>query len=399
MEAEATTSGGARPSPSAGRRELAAAGTFVGELFAEYGRMVFGLCRMLLRDGVEAEDATQQVFLSAHRAVLAGLRPRDPPAWLAAIARNECRARIRARMREPLALPELPSDLPDPLAAAIRAGDLDAVWRALSDLPRRQRRALVLRELGGLSYEELGRALGVSQPAVESLLFRARRHLRSILRTAGAVTVPFALRDDLARVIPGFDSATVGSAAGVAGVPLAVKIATAAVGVGVVATGAGVAPHHGAAPVTAPAHALRPKLAAPHAERHVTRPLRTKPHVATEHARPAQRTTRRAAHRREPAAKESHVRVARREHRAHETEPNDGAESPNAVAAEDNTGPPEPQPERTQTQHGEDKSDTVEQDNSGPDGSGSMDGGADKPEGSSGHGGDQSDSSGHGGDD
>ncbi len=102
-------------------------------------------------------------------------------------------------MREPLALPELPSDLPDPLAAAIRAGDLDAVWRALSDLPRRQRRALVLRELGGLSYDELGLAKGVSQPAVESLLFRARRHLRTILRSTGAVTVPFALRDDLAR--------------------------------------------------------------------------------------------------------------------------------------------------------------------------------------------------------
>jgi DNA-directed RNA polymerase specialized sigma24 family protein len=77
----------------------------VGRLFAEHGRMVLGLCRLVLRDPIEAEDAAQQVFLSAHRAVLQGAVPREAAAWLAAIARNECRARIRARMREPLALP------------------------------------------------------------------------------------------------------------------------------------------------------------------------------------------------------------------------------------------------------------------------------------------------------
>src|SRR5262245_60681988 len=159
--------------------------------------MVLGLCRLLLRDPVEAEDAAQQVFLSAHQAILRGSPPRDQAAWMAAIARNECRGRIRARMREPLALPELPSDLPDPLAAAIRAADLKAVWLALGELPRRQRNALVLRELGGLSYHELGRALGVSHSAVESLLFRARRQIRSLIAGANAVAAPMAVRDQL----------------------------------------------------------------------------------------------------------------------------------------------------------------------------------------------------------
>jgi RNA polymerase sigma factor (sigma-70 family) len=208
--------------------------------------MVLGLCRLLLRDPLEAEDAAQQVFLSAHRAMLGGLLPRDPPAWLATIARNECRGRIRARMREPQALSYLPDDLPDPLAAAIRAVDLDAVWAALSELPRRQRRALMLRELGGLSYHELGRALGVSQSAVESLLFRARRHLRSLVTGAGAnaAAVPFSLRDELARRIPEFDPGSVALAARVATAPVALKLATAAVGIGVVATGAAHAPEH-----------------------------------------------------------------------------------------------------------------------------------------------------------
>jgi RNA polymerase sigma factor (sigma-70 family) len=176
--------------------------------------MVLGLCRLLLRDPIEAEDAAQQVFLSAHQALLRGSAPRDPAAWTAAIARNECRARIRARMREPLALPEVPSDLPDPLASAIRAADLHAVWSALGTLPRRQRRALVLRELGGLSYHELGRTLGVSHSAVESLLFRARQRIRSLVAGTNAAAVPLALRDELARLIPGFDPGTTSASRG-----------------------------------------------------------------------------------------------------------------------------------------------------------------------------------------
>jgi RNA polymerase sigma factor (sigma-70 family) len=202
--------------------------------------MVLGLCRLLLRDRVEAEDAAQQVFLSAHASVLRGVVPRDAPRWLAAIARNECRSRIHARMREPLALPDLPSDLPDPLAAAVRATDLEAIWAAISSLPRHQRRALLLRELGGLSYHELGRALGVSHSAVESLLFRARRHVRKLV----AAATPLAFREELSRLIPGFDPATASVAARVAAMPVALKLATAAVSVGVVTTGAGPFPEH-----------------------------------------------------------------------------------------------------------------------------------------------------------
>jgi hypothetical protein len=194
--------------------------------------------------------------------------PRDAPPWLAAIARNECRARIRARMREPLALPELPSDLPDPLVAAIRAADLQAVWAALGTLPRRQRRAFVLRELGGLSYHELGRALGVSHSAVESLLFRARQQLPSLV----AGVAPLAVRDQLVQAIPGFDPGSAGIVARAVALPVAFKLAGAAVGVGVVASGAGgfhsasvatppVAPRHHVVRIEQPArHLARPTV-------------------------------------------------------------------------------------------------------------------------------------------
>src|SRR3954462_10355057 len=138
----AATTGAATTSSrqeNSGRSERAAA-AFSERLYARHHRMVLGLCRGLLRDPTEAEDAAQQTFLSAHRALLNGADPREPAAWLATIARNECWTRIRGRMREPLPSSELEtgSERHDPLAEAIRRADLAALWRAIEELPRPQ---------------------------------------------------------------------------------------------------------------------------------------------------------------------------------------------------------------------------------------------------------------------
>ena len=209
--------------------------------------MVLGLCRVLLRDTEEAEDAAQQTFVDAHRALLGGVAVRDDPAWLAAIARNECRARIAARMREPLALSY--EDLVEAAGASTPEEYevlSDDVRRALAELPEQQREAIVLRDVYGLRYREVGVVLGLSRPAVESVLFRARRRLRQRLRpVAGSFVVPIALRDNLAQMLPGFaggeGGAAVVGAAGATGVlvklgsgPIAAKLAA-----GVVAVGAG----------------------------------------------------------------------------------------------------------------------------------------------------------------
>src|ERR1700712_1542289 len=66
-----------------GRPDEGTAAARTERLFADYGRTVAGLCRALLRDHAEVEDATQQTFLSAHRALLNGTDPREPAAWLA----------------------------------------------------------------------------------------------------------------------------------------------------------------------------------------------------------------------------------------------------------------------------------------------------------------------------
>ena len=223
--------------------------------------MVLGLCRLLLGDADDAEDATQQVFLAAHRSVRNGCSPHEPAPWLAAIARNECRARIRSRRRGPSELPLLSDAVPDPVAAAVCTVDLDALWQALAELPRRQREAFLLRELGGLSYRELGNALGVTQPAVESLLFRARRRLRNTMTVAGAIALPAPLRDQLARLLPAFAPSSPATAA--------TKCAAVAVGLGLGATAVVELPEHQVrpAPVQSPAVDVKPVVRPRHAAR------------------------------------------------------------------------------------------------------------------------------------
>ena len=218
--------------------------------------MVYGLCRVLMRDPGEAEDAAQQAFLSAHRGLLAGQEPREPAAWLAAIARNECRARIRKRMSEPLAVAEDRAVAAnDSEYVADQRAEVRALCEALADLPQQQREAIVLREFYGLSYDEAATALGVSRASLESLIFRGRRRLQEQIRPArlaqGALVVPTALRDSLAEALPGFGASAASGGAGVtaavaklASAPLAAKVAAATIaitagGTSVVATADG----------------------------------------------------------------------------------------------------------------------------------------------------------------
>jgi RNA polymerase sigma-70 factor (ECF subfamily) len=196
---EATTSG--PESVTAGGRPLCGAAVRLGGLFEEHASLVLGLCRSLLRNAHDAEDAAQQTFLSAYRSLLSGNEPREPAAWLATIARHECGARAQQRMREPLPAAEYEVEGGgDPFDATVKSADVESLRRAIAQLPRQQREAFVLREFSGFSYEELAVALGVSGPAVESLLFRARRHLRLSLRSAlapanGLLWLPLRLRD------------------------------------------------------------------------------------------------------------------------------------------------------------------------------------------------------------
>jgi RNA polymerase sigma-70 factor, ECF subfamily len=255
--------------PASGRSDPGPAGALLARLFDQHGRTVYGLCRLLLRDPDEGEDAAQQTFLSAYRALRSGVVPRDGGAWLATIARNECRNRVRTRMREPLVLEASllagTESLEDTFARSEQVAELKA---ALLDLPDKQREAVLLRDVYGLGYGEIAVALGATRPSVEALLFRARRRLQGRLRplrdAAAALLVPAPLRDALAEAIPGFATGGSGAAAGAAaGVTVAAKLAAATLLVGgagttVAVVGSTERPHHVPSPAAAVHEAATP---------------------------------------------------------------------------------------------------------------------------------------------
>ncbi len=139
---------------------------------------VYRYALAVLGNQADAEDATQQTFLSAYRAWERGERPRRAHNWLITIAHNVCRQRFRERSRRPAEV-ELDLDaVPASVDERLEAADLTT---ALGQLQFNQRAALVMRELEGRSYDEIAGSLGVSHSAVETLLFRARRALREQL--------------------------------------------------------------------------------------------------------------------------------------------------------------------------------------------------------------------------
>lgn len=156
-----------------------------GPLFEQYERGLYRFCLSRLRSREDAEDAVQATFLRAVRALERGVRPDVAPAWLFTIARNVCSSRRLAALRR--ARVETPRDLdhlhPSALAREDdRPNELIGLGDALAEMPPQLRRVVLLREWRGLSYGEIGDELGVSQAAVETLLFRARRDLAKRLR-------------------------------------------------------------------------------------------------------------------------------------------------------------------------------------------------------------------------
>jgi RNA polymerase sigma factor (sigma-70 family) len=146
-----------------------------------YGARLLAYTRQMLRGGGDPEDALQDVFIRAYRALRSNDRPVSLRAWLYRIAHNRC----IDELRRPRPLPsELAADAEpafgcpaasrEPAAVAERSAALARLVADVRTLPGQQRSALLMRELQGLSYEELASAMAISVPAVKSLLLRAR---------------------------------------------------------------------------------------------------------------------------------------------------------------------------------------------------------------------------------
>jgi RNA polymerase sigma-70 factor (ECF subfamily) len=153
------------------------------DLYERHAARVFAFCLNRLGSREEAEDAVQSTFLNAFRSLKRGVVPQAETAWLFAIAQNVCLTRRRSsRRRGRLESTADFERVGETAAAPQRPGEeLIGLQDALEEMPASQRRAILLREWQGLSYREIAAELELSQAAVETLVFRARRSLASRL--------------------------------------------------------------------------------------------------------------------------------------------------------------------------------------------------------------------------
>jgi len=158
-------------------------------LYSRYQRRIAGYVYGMVKDYGRAEDITQEVFVSALRRMRKTERPIAFKPWIYEIAKNACiDAYRRGRRTEEVSLDaddrlsasdygRLVATGPGPDAAVDTQQDLDHLCGAFGGLSDTHHQILVMREFEGLSYKDIGERMGMSRPAVESTLFRARKRL------------------------------------------------------------------------------------------------------------------------------------------------------------------------------------------------------------------------------
>lgn len=165
-------------------RVAAGDGSAFGVLVERHVAAVSGVARRMLGDDAEAEDVTQEAFLKLWRlggglvVEASGVRP-----WLRRVVSNLAIDRIRMRRRTDVTddVPEVPVAA-DQLRVLVGEETAMRVDQALQALPERQRLALTLFHFEGLSQREVAASMSISDEAVESLLARGRRGLKTALQ-------------------------------------------------------------------------------------------------------------------------------------------------------------------------------------------------------------------------
>ena len=204
MKPREPVDGGARPASGVEQSDLelvrraqrAERGAF-DLLVLRYQHKVVKLVARLLRDPAEAEDVAQEAFIKAYRALGSFRGDSAFYTWLYRIAVNTARNSIASRQRRPLAY-EAELSESEQSAVASRMSHTDTpeanllseeirttVNRAIEELPEDLRTAIILREVEGLSYEEIAAAMDCPVGTVRSRIFRAReaidRNLKPLL--------------------------------------------------------------------------------------------------------------------------------------------------------------------------------------------------------------------------
>ena len=163
-------------------------------LVLKYQRKLGRLLSRLVRDPAEVEDVTQEAFIKAYRALPSFRGDSAFYTWLYRIAINTAKNALVSNRRRPV---DFDLDLQDPEQydrhARLKEGDTpegvllteeirNVVERAMEQLPEDLRTAIILRELEGLSYEEIAEAMDCPVGTVRSRIFRAREAIDKKLK-------------------------------------------------------------------------------------------------------------------------------------------------------------------------------------------------------------------------
>ncbi len=136
----------------------------------------------ILGNWADAEDVAQEVFLRLHRHGLSFANDAAFGAWLYRVTVNLCLDRTRARGARPsVEMTELPSTDQSAEASLIREQEKTQLMAALATLPPRERAAVVLREIEGLSTRDVAEAMGSAEVTVRSQVAKAIGRLRGLM--------------------------------------------------------------------------------------------------------------------------------------------------------------------------------------------------------------------------
>ena len=157
-------------------------------LLARHEARVFGLAYRILGNRADALDATQDVFLTVFRRAASFRHQSAFSTWLYRLTTNACHDIGRRKARTPVPVEELPA----------HAGGLESqtdtrlvVEQALRALPEEQRVPIVMRDLYGMSYEEIAQSLTVATGTIKSRIARGRMRLADLLEpTEGGNPAP-----------------------------------------------------------------------------------------------------------------------------------------------------------------------------------------------------------------
>ena len=170
-------------------------------LVTEHERFVYHIALKLLNNPHDAEDAAQETFLKAYTSLSHFRGESKFSVWLYRLASNVCIDMLRRKNVGTVSLSagdgegeDVQLDIADtrfqPETELEKKELRRAINQGLSQLPDNYRQALILRELGGQSYEEIASALQLDLGTVKSRIFRARKKLCAILLSNGNIFAP-----------------------------------------------------------------------------------------------------------------------------------------------------------------------------------------------------------------